>query len=66
MVPVMSSSSKQARLLFGFEPIDWVFLAGSIALAAVVPVTLSRAASTRTSTLENRRIMHFETPAVRK
>ncbi len=31
---VMSSS--RTRLLFGFEPIDWLFLAGGIALAAVI------------------------------
>jgi hypothetical protein len=37
---VMSISSKQVRLLFGFEPIDWLFLAGGIALTAVVAAML--------------------------
>jgi hypothetical protein len=40
VVSVMSSSRRQARLLFGFEPIDWLFLAGGIALAAVVAAAL--------------------------
>ncbi len=32
----MSGSPKQVRLLFGFEAADWLFLAGGIALTAVV------------------------------
>ncbi len=40
MGSVMSISSKQVRLLFGFEPIDWLFLAGGITLTAVVAAML--------------------------
>ena len=32
---VMSSSLEQARLLFGFEPADWLFLVGGVALVTV-------------------------------
>jgi hypothetical protein len=36
----MSASSEQVRLLFGFEPVDWLFLAGGIALAAFITAVL--------------------------
>jgi hypothetical protein len=36
----MSSSPEQVRILFGFEPADWLFLAGGVALAAVVAAVL--------------------------
>jgi hypothetical protein len=36
----MLGSPKRARLLFGFEPADWLLLAGGIALAAVVAAVL--------------------------
>jgi len=32
----MSASQEQVRLLFGFEAADWLFLAGGVALTAVV------------------------------
>jgi len=32
----MSGYPEQARLLFGFEAADWLFLAGGVALTAVV------------------------------
>ena len=41
LVSVMSSSSGQAKLLFGFEPVDWLFLAGGVALTAVVAAVLA-------------------------
>jgi hypothetical protein len=31
----MSSSLQQTRLLFGFEPADWLFLVGGVALVTV-------------------------------
>ncbi len=36
----MSSSPEQARILFGFETADWLFLAGGIALTAVVAAVI--------------------------
>jgi len=32
----MSGYPEQVRLLFGFEAADWLFLAGGVALTAVV------------------------------
>jgi hypothetical protein len=32
----MLGSPKRVRLLFGFEAADWLFLAGGVALTAVV------------------------------
>jgi len=32
----MSGSPKRARILFGFETVDWLYLAGGVALTAVV------------------------------
>jgi hypothetical protein len=32
--------SRKVRRLFGFEPADWLFLAGGIALAAVIAAVL--------------------------
>jgi len=37
----MSGSPERVRLLFGFEPVDWLFLAGGIALAAVITAVIS-------------------------
>src|SRR5262249_52877987 len=39
---VMSISSRRVRLLFGFEPKDWLFLAGGITLTAVVAAVLEK------------------------
>jgi hypothetical protein len=36
----MVDFSQEARLLFGFEPADWLFLAGGIALTTVVAAVL--------------------------
>jgi hypothetical protein len=36
----MSGSRQRRRLLFGFEAADWLFLAGGIALAAVIAAAI--------------------------
>jgi len=36
----MSSSPERVRLLFGFDPADWLFLAGGIALVAVIAAVI--------------------------
>jgi hypothetical protein len=33
---IMSGSPEQARILFGFEAGDWLYLAGGVALTAVI------------------------------
>ncbi len=34
----MAASPQQARLLFGFEPADWLLLVGGVALSAIFAV----------------------------
>ncbi len=36
----MSSSPEQARILFGFEAADWLFLAVGVALTAIVAAVI--------------------------